>query len=228
MDDTPRNPIDFKTAVPPFQRIRVTFAKGEALRWTGHLDLQRVWERLLRRTRLPVAYSQGFRPSVRIQLACALPLGFTSRCELADLWLEFAPPLAEIEAALRRCAPPGLEIMEVAPVPLDEPSLQTRVRSAEYCITLLDLPGAADAAALFAPLLIATSLPRVWRKKSYDLRPLIEDLRVLEPDQDGRARILLRLAARPGATGRPEEVLTAAGLDPHAARVERTALLLES
>ncbi len=60
------------------QRLRLTFAKTAAMRYTGHLDLHTTWERTLRRARLPLAYSQGFHPQPKIQLASALPLGFTS------------------------------------------------------------------------------------------------------------------------------------------------------
>jgi radical SAM-linked protein len=48
------------------------------MRYTGHLDLYRTWERTLRRAGLPLAYSQGFKPHPRIVLACALPLGCTT------------------------------------------------------------------------------------------------------------------------------------------------------
>ena len=47
------------------------------MRFTGHLDLHRAWERTFRRAHLPLAYTQGFHPQPRIQLAGALPLGFT-------------------------------------------------------------------------------------------------------------------------------------------------------
>jgi radical SAM-linked protein len=73
-------------------RVRIHFHKTEAMRFTGHLDLHKAWERALRRagsrSALRLAYSQGFHPQPRIHLACALPLGFTSECEVVDVWLE--------------------------------------------------------------------------------------------------------------------------------------------
>ena len=50
-------------------RIRITFAKQGALRYTGHLDLHHIWERTARRLELPLAYSQGFHPQPKISLA---------------------------------------------------------------------------------------------------------------------------------------------------------------
>src|SRR5258707_4321734 len=66
-------------------RIRITFAKQGALRYTGHLDLHKIWERTARRADLDLIYSQGFHPQPKMQLAAALPLGFSSRCELLDM-----------------------------------------------------------------------------------------------------------------------------------------------
>ena len=69
-------------------RLRITFSKSGALRYTGHLDLQTTWERTLRRAGLPLAYTHGFHPGPRIQIASALPLGFIGRAEIVDIWLD--------------------------------------------------------------------------------------------------------------------------------------------
>lgn len=49
------------------KRIRIHYAKTEGLRYTSNLDMQKVWERALRRAGLPLYYSQGFHPQPRIQ-----------------------------------------------------------------------------------------------------------------------------------------------------------------
>ena len=88
-------------------RVRITFSKTPAMRYTGHLDLHRAWERAFRRAGLPLAYSQGFHPGPRLNLACALPLGFTSECEIVDAWLDGDLALSEIETALTGALPPA-------------------------------------------------------------------------------------------------------------------------
>ncbi|MDI6770537.1 MAG: TIGR03936 family radical SAM-associated protein, partial [Anaerolineales bacterium] len=175
-------------------RIRLTFSKTGALRYTGHLDLQRIWERTARRAGLPLVYSQGFHPQPKIQIAAALPLGFSGRAELVDIWLQddvgagLAPPAQlapaqndhkdhpddEITRKLQTAAPPGLTILSIENVDERGPALQTQVIAAEYEVTLLE---AVDEAALthnLSAVLEAESLPRVRRGKAYDLRPLIE------------------------------------------------------
>jgi radical SAM-linked protein len=206
------------------QRLRLTFAKTAAMKYTGHLDTHLAWERTFRRARLPLAYSQGFHPQPRIQLAAALPLGFTSECEVADVWLESAHPPAEVRAALEVAAPPGLQIVAVAEAPLDARPLQILVRSADYGVVLKSpwSPEAVEAA--IAGLLARTEVPRVRRDKAYDLRPLIEALERERSAAEGHT-LRMRLAAREGATGRPEEVVEALGADPAEARYHRRRLI---
>lgn len=209
-------------------RYRLTYARGPEMRYVGHLDTQLVWERTMRRARLPVAFTQGFSPKPRFHMASALPLGFTSRCEFCDLWLNEALEPEDLREKLQKAAPPGLMLNSVTEIPLNLPALQTRVVSAEYNALLLELPAGFELEAAVHRLLEATALPRTRRDKTYDLRPLIEDLRLLEmaPDK-GSALITMRLSAREGSTGRPDEVIAALGLDPAAARVERTQLILK-
>jgi hypothetical protein len=81
---------------------RITFTKQGALRYTGHLDLHRLWERAMRRASLPIAYSQGFHPQPKISLAAALPLGFASRGEVLDVRLNEDIPRRRDSLTLER------------------------------------------------------------------------------------------------------------------------------
>jgi len=207
-------------------RVRITFAKTEAMRFTSHLDLQRTWERTLRRAGLPLAYSQGFTPRPRIQLAAALPLGFTSQGEVMDIWLEETLPLPSIEAALQTALPPGLRLLDIQETALNLPPLQTQLHSSEYLLTLAEPD--ANLEARLAPLLAADTLPRERRGKPYDLRPLIEDLRLLSSNESGQPRLHLRLTAREGSTGRPEAVLESLGINPETTQICRMRLNMEN
>jgi radical SAM-linked protein len=207
-------------------RIRITFAKTGALRYIGHLDLHRMLERVSRRAGLALAYSQGFHPQPKIQLAAALPLGFSSRCELVDLWVEGEADLACLPDELQEAVPPGLKILNVAGVDEKGPPLQTQILAAEYKVIL---PKEADRVGLNHRLqaaLASNSLPRERRGKAYDLRPLIEELE-LEPEVLEPLCLSMRLSAREGATGRPEEVLDALGIPLDGARIERTQLIFK-
>src|SRR3989304_370341 len=92
------------------RRYRVTFSKTEAMRFTGHLDLHRTWERTFRRASLPLAYSAGFNPQPKINIGAAL----------------------QVESSLRLAAPPGIRVDEVRPIEPTEPVLQSMVRAAVF------------------------------------------------------------------------------------------------
>jgi radical SAM-linked protein len=205
-------------------RIRITFSKAGAMQYVGHLDLHRAWERTFRRAGLPLEYSQGFHPQPHLNLACALPVGFTSQCEILDAWLEQARPIPEIQPAIEAALPPGLEIHSVEPIDLHTPSLQSRVLSAVYVITFLD--AVPDLEVRLQHMLSAAHLPRMRRNKSYDLRPLIEAACLFPPDEQVENRLRLQLAARQAATARPEEVLDALGIKFETTRVHREELIL--
>ncbi len=208
------------------ERIRISYAKKEALRYTSNLDVHKVWERLLRRARLPLAYSQGFHPQPRINQAAPLPLGILSQVEMVDVWLEEDVPVEQVTTALQKAAPPGMDIFQVVPVDPKAPALPTIVRSSEYLVTLLDPVDPGIIREKLDVFLGAKDAIRERRGKTYDLKPLVEDIG-LEAGQDGLTRLRMRLSAREGATGRPDEVLLALGLDPFATRIERTGLIIE-
>jgi len=204
-------------------RIRITFVKQGALRYTGHLDLHRLWERAARRAELPLAYSQGFHPQPKMNMAAALPLGFSSRCEVLDMKLEHDISLDGLPARLNTTLPPGIQVVKVAQVEEGAPALQTQVASAEYEVTLTESFDGSMLRQKIDAVIESKSIPRERRGKMYDLRPLIEELSIL-PD----GKIFMRLAAREGATGRPEEVLDVLGTAFEETRIERTYLIFQS
>ena len=207
-------------------RIRLTFSKQGALRYTGHLDLHTLIERAARRAQLPLAYSQGFHPTPKIQLASALPLGFSSRAEMMDIWLTVDAEVSQLRDAFQSTLPRDIQISDIQIVDDRAPALQTQLIAAEYEATVSE-EHASNLTSRLAALSEAESLPRVRRGKTYDLRALIESLEVAPADGSAKTRIFMRLAAREGATGRPEEVLSALDIPPEDVRVERTRLIFQ-
>jgi radical SAM-linked protein len=208
------------------QRIRIHFAKTPAMRFTGHLDLFRAWERSIRRAGLPLAYSQGFNPHPRINLAAALPLGFTSDAEIADVWLDPDMDLQAVEQALEPALPPGIHAQAYAQVDLHAPALQTQVEAADYEVIFLTPQDGLEQRV--QELLAQPEIQRKRRGKTYDLRPLIMDISPLLPGENGEQRLFLRLVAKENATGRPDEIVLALYADPAEARVHRVALVFDT
>lgn len=205
------------------QRLRMRFSKVGPTRFIGHLDLARTLERSLNRARLPMAYTMGFNKRMRLQLAAALPLGFTSECEMVDLFLQEVIPITEARTRLETKIAPGLIIHDLWEVPLKSPPLQNLVQSATFEVTILDPIARDELAQRVTELLAAASLERERRGKTYDLRPLIIDI---QPAAGPEPRLIMHLWQLPGQTGRPDEVAAALGLDPLATRIHRTSLIL--
>jgi len=204
-------------------RIRVKFAKLASIRFIGHLDLFRAWERTIRRARLPIQYSLGFNPRPKINLALPLPLGLTSEAEIMDLIFEKYVPVINIEKKLINALPPGLQVLKISEIRIDAPKLQKRIFAAEYTATFNTNITETE----IRSLLRTNQIYRERRGKTYDLRPLILDLSTLPQGNESQIQLYMKLSARDGATGRPDEVLNALGIDPLSAQIHRTSLIFK-
>ena len=70
------------------QRLRVHYAKRGRLRFSSHRDFQRAFERALRRSAVPMAYSAGFSPHPKVSYAGAAPTGVASEAEYLEIGLQ--------------------------------------------------------------------------------------------------------------------------------------------
>jgi radical SAM-linked protein len=213
------------TAIPSKQRLRIHFTRDETLKYIGHLDMARTWQRIARRANLPLAYSEGFNPQPRLTFAAALPVGCTSDHEELDMVL--SPPCAidEVKAQLDRVMPPGMNVISIEEVALNAPALQVQLQAAEFEITVEDEEAIGLLPERIAQFLAATEVMRDRRGKVYNLRPLVQSLSIEPGSTDRAAVIRSRLQANEAGTGRPDELAAALGLDPATVKIKRTKLL---
>jgi radical SAM-linked protein len=199
---------------PIRQRLRITFGKSGPLKYTGNLDIAKIWERVLRRANLPILYTQGFNTRPRIQLASALPLGITSECEILEVALREVIELDEekLIAGLLAVSPTGLDIYHIEESDINGPALQALVRSSEYRIRFEDgidpalLRGKVETI-LNADAILKEKAGRKGRKSVYNIRPLIHDIRI---DDDNS--LIAHLAAGDHGNLRPDQLLEEMGL----------------
>lgn len=198
------------------------------MKYVGHLDLVRAWERAFRRAGLPLAYSKGFNPQARVQLASALPLGYTGSAELMDIFLAEALAPEDVLSRVAQTLPGGMSLLKVEPVPAKSPALQSALRQAEYRVTAETDLAADELRQRIEAMLAAETLmqTRVRRKKkeAYDLRALLHGLR-LEAANAKEAVLWMRLSAGQSGNLRPDAVLEVLGLGDAWAQVERTRLI---
>ncbi len=120
-----------QTTPPGTYKIRVRYARAAELRYLSHLDIIRTLYRALRRGEIPVAYSEGYHPHIKISFGQPLPLGYTSDAEYFDLQL--AQPFREdFMVRLKAALPPGLEITSHKQYFANVSSLSKQLNLARY------------------------------------------------------------------------------------------------
>ena len=104
--------------------VRISFEKKNEASYISLLDLQRVMQRVLKRSGLPVWHTLGFNPHIYMTFACPLSLGQESECECVDVKTEAeAPDFAQWQTALNAIMPAGINVTRVAPVEMKADSI---------------------------------------------------------------------------------------------------------
>ena len=89
-------------------RIIAIFEKNERVRHIGHLDIQRAVQRGLRRSGLPVAYSNGFNPHILVAFASALSTGACGEREIMDVKMAEETKAEEFLRRMNDAMPPEI------------------------------------------------------------------------------------------------------------------------
>ncbi|WP_373529206.1 TIGR03960 family B12-binding radical SAM protein [Nostoc sp.] len=121
------------------QRLRVWFGKQGNMALVSHLDLIRLFDRVVRRAGLPIAFTGGFHPMPRISLATALALGATSNGEIADFELTVPMAVDSFRELLAREMPTDIPIYHVEQIDLKAKAASQLLETAEYLITVAAL-----------------------------------------------------------------------------------------
>jgi radical SAM-linked protein len=200
-------------------RIRIRFAKLGRVRWTSHRDVARMWERALRRCRLPVAYTAGFSPRPQLSFGLALPTGCESVAEYLDVVLSEPVDPSSLCDRVSPMLPDGVEAMAACAVERSTASLQQDVSSCTWEITV---PHAATAQLeeVIARTLRAERLEvrreRKGRPVVDDVRPSLRSLSCIPADGEG-AVLRAELVTRPRGV-RPTDLARAMGVEFGVAR----------
>lgn len=212
------------------QRLRINFSRGEEVKFLSHLDLMRFWEKALRRARMPLAYSEGFSPHPRISIAAPLSIGVTSNAEQMDILLNQWISPETFTSLVSKQLPPGIELLKATAVGLNEPSLQSRVRFAEYNVGVKTSMNAEQIALALQTLLAKKEIPwhhyRDTGVRHYDIRALIDNIWIITI-QDHLCILGMRLHFGSSGAGRPEQVARVLGFMQRPYSIQRTRLLLE-
>ncbi len=124
------------------QRLRVWFGKQGDMALVSHLDLIRLFDRAIRRAKLPVAFTGGYHPTPRICIAWALPLGATSSGEIVDFELTEFVEVDTFREKLTQVLPKEIPVYKVVQLDLKAPAATQQLDAAEYLLTVDSCPQA--------------------------------------------------------------------------------------
>ena len=120
-------------------KMRVALTKTDETKYVGHLDFGRAIERALRRAKLPVAYSVGFNPHMKLSFGPALSVGVASAAEYVDVEMTEPFDALDFGRILSAQLPPGLAFVAAQPV-FSSSSLAAALNLAAYQVTVGLLP----------------------------------------------------------------------------------------
>ena len=163
--------------------VRISFKKKNEASYISLLDMQRVMQRVLKRSGLPVWHTLGFNPHIYMTFACPLSLGQESECECVDVKTEAeAPDFAQWKEALNAIMPAGIEVYNVEPV-------QMKADLIAYACYEISYP--ADAAPVLAQYNALESVPvekKSKRKtKTVELKEYVPALELHEAGEKNSA-----------------------------------------
>ena len=116
-------------------KVRVKFEKTGAMKFIGHLDIMRYFQKALRRANIPVAFSGGFSPHMIMSFAAPLGVGVTSSGEYFDMELTESMPSAEMEKRLNETMAEGMRVVSVREIPDNKANAcMSLVAAADYTI----------------------------------------------------------------------------------------------
>jgi len=221
------------------QRIRMRFSKQGEMRLVSHLDLVRLFDRAVRRAKLPISFTGGYHPGPRISIANALSLGMTSSAEIVDFDLTAEMDLDEFREQLAAELPTGINVNSVESVSLKD-SATSLLDQAEYFVTVAaqeaisqDGWQASLQQVLNQDEIIWEKTTKSGKKKELNLRDRVFELSFVEQLDEQTAKIRYIGSCRNDGTFlNPEHLVymleTVTGLDLQLTHAHRQQLMLQS
>lgn len=171
-------------------KVRIKFRKYGVMRFIGHLDVMRFFQKAIRRAEIPIAFTSGYSPHMIMSFAQPLGVGITSDSEYLDI--ELTEPIASAQAVkqLNAVMVEGIDVVSFREISSDKKaSGMTIVAAAEYKVTFpKTFQHAEDTKAL--PENLKNAVQKfldeeqilVWKKtkrseKEVNIKPMIYDMK---------------------------------------------------
>lgn len=201
-------------------KLRIKYAKTGPLKFIGHLDVMRYFQKAIRRAGLDVAYSQGFSPHQLITFAAPLGLNITSEGEYFDGEFHSATATEDMVARLNAVMADGMRVLDIRELPAGEKTAMAAVTASDYLITVREGYYEEYLPAIYTNFMtfLAEEKIEVLKKtkkseQMTDIRPMILDAHIEQnPDTpffDCGQALYMKLATGSIANLKPELVMEA-------------------
>ncbi len=162
-------------------KLRVKFSKHGAIRYIGHLDVMRFFQKAIRRAGIDVVYTKGYSPHQIMSFASPLGVGLTSNGEYMDIEVQSITSCEDILQRLNSVSVPGIEILSMKILPEEAGNAMASIAAASYTVTIKEerKPGF-DIKKALPDFMAQKEIPYVKETKKgerqMDLRPGIFEL----------------------------------------------------
>jgi len=197
-------------------KARIKFRKYGVMKFIGHLDIMRYFQKVMRRADIPIAFTQGFSPHMIMSFAQPLGVGVTSDAEYFDIELTESISSKRAIEQMNKANVEGIEIVSFVEIPDDKKcSGMTIVAGAEYAVSLLESNKTSDITKEITDewkekidAFMAQSEIRILKQtkrseKEVDIKPMIYDMEVCDD------RICMFLATGSEQNLKPDLVMKA-------------------
>ena len=199
-------------------KIRIKFRKYGTMKFIGHLDVMRYFQKAIRRADVEICYSGGFSPHQIMSFAAPLGVGITSNGEYVDIEVHSTGTTAEMLERLNAVMAEGFEIAEYKLLPDTAANAMSSVAAADYTLTFRPgyEPEEESAEEWFKKLTAFFDQPQVMvlkktkkGEKEMDLKPLIYDLGVIAGNDAAQAQLFMKISTGSASNIKPELLLDA-------------------
>ena len=224
------------------KKIRGKFKKEKDLKYIGHLDLMRLFDRTFRRANIPIKYSEGFNPQPKFSFATALPLGVESHGEYFDLELEKEIAIDEFVENMNNTLPKAIRVLKAVYTD-DKKSIMSLIRWSTYIIKIVltneisenDLHSAISDFLAKNDIIITKEKIKKGKKtqREIDIREFIKNIELFNHTDN---IVVLKTTLKTGSTGnlKPEDLINALDMytnieiEKDKTRIQRLELFIEN
>ncbi len=195
-------------------KIRIKFAKAGNMKFIGHLDTMRYFQKAMRRAEIDIAYSTGFSPHQIMSFAAPLGVGITSDGEYLDIEVHSTGSTSDAVAALNAAMVEGFQVLDYRELPDNAKTAMSIVSCADYTLTYregyetqLTVGQLQEGVHAFYEVPEKIEVVKQTKKseKIIDLKQLVYDFKVVEVE--GKPAFYLRVSTGSTDNTKPELVM---------------------